>query len=413
MGKDLNGKELGKGITQRKDGRYQGRFVNRFGKREMVYGKTLKEVKNELTKAMQNDISKSNVISPSITLDEWEHKWMEVYKKPYIRENTKIYYEQVYNSKISPVLGKFKLSSITKFQISTLFNNLKQEGYQWETLNKTKRLLVDIFNMALEDEFVTKNPAKSARLPINKPSFNPKALSKEDQNDFFTCANGTFYYYAFVVAVNTGLRPGELFALTKDDLDFDKKIIHVTKTFVYQKYEDDSKKTFHIEDPKTLQSIRDVPMNKTCEDALKKQLKRNQIIANKYHNYTGRTVDGKNLCKKLNLVFQTKYETPINTQIYNQAIDRIVDEVNLGRDELDYITDMSGHVFRHTFATRCFEAGIPPKTVQAYLGHASLKMTMDLYTKVMPEKKQDDMKLFEEYMDAIKQEDTKIIPFTA
>ena len=56
----------------------------------------------------------------------------------------------------------------------------------------------------------------------------------------------------------------------------------------------------------------------------------------------------------------------------------------------------SGHAFRHTFATRCFEAGIPPKTVQTYLGHASLKMTMDLYTSVLEQKKVDDMKLLED-----------------
>ena len=57
---------------------------------------------------------------------------------------------------------------------------------------------------------------------------------------------------------------------------------------------------------------------------------------------------------------------------------------------------LSGHCFRHTFATRCFEAGVAPKTVQAYLGHASLNMTMDLYTSVMERKKVDDMKLLEE-----------------
>ena len=57
------------------------------------------------------------------------------------------------------------------------------------------------------------------------------------------------------------------------------------------------------------------------------------------------------------------------------------------------------HCFRHTFATRCFEAGIVPKTVQAYLGHASLQMTMDLYTAVMEHKKVNDMQLLEDSID--------------
>lgn len=56
------------------------------------------------------------------------------------------------------------------------------------------------------------------------------------------------------------------------------------------------------------------------------------------------------------------------------------------------------HTFRHTFATRCFEAGIPPKTVQAYLGHNSLQMTMDTYTSVLEAKKNEDIKLLENIM---------------
>ena len=69
------------------------------------------------------------------------------------------------------------------------------------------------------------------------------------------------------------------------------------------------------------------------------------------------------------------------------------------RDSLDLMESFSGHCFRHTFATRCFEAGIAPKTVQAYLGHASLQMTMDLYTSVMEHKKVDDMQLLEKTID--------------
>ena len=55
-----------------------------------------------------------------------------------------------------------------------------------------------------------------------------------------------------------------------------------------------------------------------------------------------------------------------------------------------------GHTFRHTFATRCIEAGVKPKTLQDYLGHATLQMTMDLYVHTMEETKQDEIKLLED-----------------
>ena len=63
MGKSLNGKELGKGITQRKDGTYQGRFINRFGKRQTVYGKTLTEVSKKLRDAQYTDEKQINVVN--------------------------------------------------------------------------------------------------------------------------------------------------------------------------------------------------------------------------------------------------------------------------------------------------------------------------------------------------------------
>ena len=101
-----------------------------------------------------------------------------------------------------------------------------------------------MFDRAIEDEFAVRNPAKGARNPRNKPQKQVKALSREDQLDFFQCSNGTFYDNLFRTAVSTGLRPGELFALTENDIDFENMEIHVTKTLLYQKLEGDTCKNF-------------------------------------------------------------------------------------------------------------------------------------------------------------------------
>ena len=95
MGKSLNGKELGKGITQRKDGRYQGRFVNRFGKQQIVYGKTLNEVRQRLRKEQYEDEQGINIVNKDITLDEWYEKWLHVCKS-HCRDTTKRTYEIQY-----------------------------------------------------------------------------------------------------------------------------------------------------------------------------------------------------------------------------------------------------------------------------------------------------------------------------
>lgn len=388
MGKDLKGKELGKGITQRKDGSYHARFTNRFDKRQSVYGKTLKEVKSNLAMAMSEDISKKNVVQPGTTVDQWYEKWMRIYKKPVVRANTVRQYQYVYEHNIRPYIGNIKLADVTKLMVTDVMNQLKAKGYAWESLNKVKVLLTDMFDRAIEDEFAVRNPAKGARNPRNKPQKQVKALSMEDQFDFFQCSNGTFYDNLFRTAVSTGLRPGELFALTENDIDFENMEIHVTKTLLYQKLEEDTCKTFHIDDPKTNTSRRTVPINKYCEEALKKQIKLHRMVCNN-SPYRGKL-------EFPELIFCTKFGTPLNSVLYSSAIEKIVNEINLMRDPLDLMEKFSGHCFRHTFATRCFEAGIQPKTVQTYLGHASLQMTMDLYTSVMEQKKTEDMKLLED-----------------
>ena len=77
MGKSLNGKELGTGITQRKDGTYQARFVNRFGKRQSLYAKTQTEITKKLREAQYEDQKQINVVTSNMTLDEWYEVWMK------------------------------------------------------------------------------------------------------------------------------------------------------------------------------------------------------------------------------------------------------------------------------------------------------------------------------------------------
>ena len=80
--------------------------------------------------------------------------------------------------------------------------------------------------------------------------------------------------------------------------------------------------------------------------------------------------------EQCDFLFTTQFNTPINSSIYSSAIKSIVDTINMMRDVSEEMQSFGGHTFRHTFATRCFEAGVQPKVVQSYLGHATLQMTM-------------------------------------
>lgn len=392
MGKDLKGKELGVGISQRKDGNYAARYVNRFGKRVSLYAKTYKEIRDALHTAQYEDKNKLNIVDAHILLDAWFEKWLCIYKYNVIRENTKRGYRQVYEKHISPVLGQLELAEITQLQIRALIKKLSEAGYRFETQNKVHIILLDMFGKAMNDQFVNRNPAKGIKV-IRNEEVDIRVLSVAEQAEFFDCSKGTFYDNLFVTAVSSGLRPGELCALTEEDLDFSNKLIRVNKTLVYQKFEGDSQKTFHIDPPKTKSSERKVPMNAQCELALKKQMMQRNVIRAKSPK--------KPLKGFENLLFTTKYGTPINSVIYSDAIKRIVEEINLCKDPLEQFELFSGHCFRHTFATRCFEAGIAPRTVQGYLGHASLDTTMRIYTHLMDDHMQDEMAKLEEAQNQI------------
>lgn len=392
MGKDLKGKDLGVGFRQKPNGLYSARYVDRFGNRKEIYDRSLSELKRKLKTAIYDDAVGNSVVDNSVTLSQWFKAWMEVHKYKVIRNNTQRYYTHIYTKHIEPTLGKKKVKDITQLNIKSLLKDLDQNGYQYETKNKVRIMLLDMFDKAMIDNYVLKNPCKGIKL-VRDEKKDMRVLTREEQTEFFECCKGTFYDNLFVVAISTGLRQGELCALTWDDIDLDKKEINVTKTLLYQKLDGDSKKEFHINPPKTKKSKRTVPINKQCEIALKRQfIQRNNIMSKK----SAKPLEGFE-----NLLFTTKFGTPICDQIMIDAIKRIVDEINLCRDELEQFEMFSPHCFRHSFATRCFEAQIPPKTVQKYLGHATLQMTMDLYTHVLESHMQDEMTKLENVLDDV------------
>ena len=136
-----------------------------------------------------------------------------------------------------------------------------------------------------------------------------------------------------------------------------------------------------------------MPINSVCRIYLEKQFELKRVIASKRPK------------QQNDYLFVTKFNTPLNSQIYSDSIKAVIRQINLTRPFDNQFEVFSGHTFRHTFATRCFEAGVEAKVVQSYLGHASLKMTMDLYTHVTDEKSSLDIEKI------VPSSDNKVIQF--
>ena len=395
MGKDLKGRELGNGIHQRKDKKYCARFVNAFGKRVSLYSWDLRDLKKQYKEKLVQMEQQPFSVCESITVDEWYRKWLDVYKKNAVRESTFRLYKDTYNRLISPTLGKMQLRDVRKIHVQKLINDLaEQKNYSWQVLDKVRRILNDMYGRAIEDDLAIKNPVRGVRIPKEK-SESYHVLSKDEQALFFETAAGTFYDNLINVAVNTGLRPGEMFALTKNDIDMKKKVIHVRKTLLYAQFEGESQKTFRFGPPKTKSSVRDVPINSICEKYLYRQMTLKNMLDRKFPKED----------EFADLLFVTKLNTPINVQIQNDAIRRIINMRNDMLDDIEKLPVFGGHTFRHTFATRCLEAGVKPKTIQSYLGHASLEMTMNLYVHTTETVKQEEIELLEQNINTLSSPD--------
>ena len=369
MGKDLKGKELGLGLSQRRDGTYCARFTDKFGKRRSIYGKKLSEVKEKLLETEYEAKILNACIRDNITLDEWFEQWLLLFKND-TRETTKHIYKAHYESFISPTLGEWLLTSITQLEIRHLINTTQEKGYAWETLIKIKRILSDMYERAIASSLAIKNPARGIRINRKITAAEQRViLSSDEQELFLNEAMKSSYYNAYVVQLNTGLRAGELFALTEESIDFERKHIRVNKSLQFKCF--DGKGKVMIGSTKTPSSNRIVPMNVNCENALRSQVIRKEQLNERYPD-----------SEYAKYLFTTNRNNALSISCYNSSIKTVLNRLRAKGVE---IGEISSHSLRHAFATRCFEANIHPKIVQKYLGHASIKMTLDIYTHISDE----------------------------
>lgn len=378
MGKSLNGKELGKGITQRKDGLYQARFTNRFGKRQTLYATTITEITKKLRDEQYKDEKQINVIDNTITLDEWYEKWITTCKK-HCRDTTKRTYAVQYN-RLRKSLGWRKLTNLNLIVLQGAFNELATDKMRKDC----KALLVDILNRAVETELIVKNIAVGINPYIdNEEKDEKRILSDDEVKILLETSKGGQLYPFFKVALGTGMRIGEILGLTWDCVDFENGIIDVQKTLCY--LSNDGVAIYEFHSPKTKAGKRQIPMTREVQNILMEQKIRKERIAIRHNPRVGME----------DLVFCSKTNNPINEANIRGAIRYLVEKINKANPNLNF-QPLTPHGLRHTFATKAIAKGMKPKTLQKILGHNSLQMTMDLYCHVEQNTLREEMALLGE-----------------
>lgn len=405
MGKDLKGKYLGSGVSQRNDGKYSARYTDVFGKRITFYDNKLPNVRKKMA---DDKYEKENGLrgqtGKNITVEKWFETWLTVYKKDFIADSTFKNYQNRFNKNIKSAIGKMYLKNVKKNHCQEILNKMYDDLLSYGTCNQAKITLRALFQGAVEEGYISKNPAQQAickqrTKAIHNDKYNSqfnfdddndeyvkgkerRVLLLSEQDEFLTYTVNSPYYNAFVLCLQTGLRAGEIGGLKWNDIDFENNTLSVKRTLLYNKEHGG----YYFGKPKTKTSKRTIPMTEDVITILKKQ---------KVQTFKLRALS-KEWTTNINhddLIFVTKNGLPIGTSGYATALLRIVTNINKERkvisemNKADFVEfgHIYMHCFRHTYATRCIENGMKPKTLQKLLGHSQISTTMDLYVHVTDE----------------------------
>lgn len=359
---------LSAGVRKRSDGTLEKRFtVN--GKRISVYGRTNKELAEKEQQARKDAELVGYTNNKNITLDKYFTEWVEG-RRAVVKSSTLRIHKSSYNNHIKASLGSRRINKIERREIVKLQTELASK-YTAATCNSVMRTIKAILNDAVKDDIIVKSPANNISAIQEKEKASEtyhRALTEKEQADFMQASADNYYYEYFAFALCTGMRSGEIGALTWQDIDYKNNVIHVNKTITLA----ENNKVI-VSSPKSKTSKRDIPLTDTVKMLLKQVQGKDNIVS-----------------------FGTKnvFVTPYGHTVSNVAVNREIKRILKGLEEKGInIEHFTMHAFRDTFATRFIEQGGSPQTLKTILGHSSLAMTMDLYAHVLPNTKQKEMEM--------------------
>ena len=366
MGRNLKGKELVEGIYQQANGTYCARFIDRFGKRKSKRSKKLQEVRQWLADATYINEHSDIEQATNMMVDAWFEYWIDVKKKT-VRPNTVRNYTERYNKNIQKIIGRKILTEVKPIHCQKIFTDMAEEGYKTSTIYQTRIALFNMLEFAKENEVILSNPCKkSVKSDMGKPSQKKEALTIDVQKKFIEYAKGQSYENQFRFILQTGLRTGELVGLKWEDIDFSKKAIRIQRSMEYRY----SVGEWRIGEPKSKAGYRTIPLTDEAIRILTEQKEKNKNIKKIQEEWS-------------EFIFLSRKGEPVKNSAYDTALFKICDKAKINR--------FSMHVLRHTFATRCIEGGMMPKTLQKILGHSNIGITMNLYVHITEDEKQKEI----------------------
>jgi integrase len=351
-------------IRQRPDGLWEARATLPDGHRRSIYGKTRAEVASKLTAILRDrDQGVPILRNGRQTVGAWTAGWLERVK-PTIRLSTWTRYGQLL-AHVHAKLGRVALARLTPEQVEGLYATLMEQGLSSTTVHHLHTVLHHALADALRKGAVARNVSELVNVPqIRRHQMH--AMTREQAQRFLEAAKGDRHEALYVLALSTGMRQGELLALRWQDIDLDAATLQV-RASVRRQHDG-----FTFTEPKTRQSRRKIILSPPGIGALR---------AHRTRQVAARLAAGPAWIEQ-GLVFCDATGGPL-------------DGTNLARAPFRAVLKAAGlpqmrfHDLRHTAATLMLLQGVPVKIVSEMLGHASVAITLDVYSHVLPSMQAD------------------------
>ncbi|MEE1193059.1 MAG: site-specific integrase [Blautia sp.] len=388
--RDNKGRKLFNGESQRKDGKYEYKYQDAWGKRKTVYswkltptdrvpaGKRDDISLREKIKQIQKDLN-SNITPDggNFTVLELVEKYIS--QKTGVRHNTRSNYNFVVNVIKKEAFGQKRIDKIKVSDAKEWLIKMQQvDGRGYSSIHTIRGVVRPAFQMAVDDDLLVKNPFEfQLNTVVVNDSVTREAITRQQERDFleFVKNDKHFckYYDGIYILFKTGLRISEFVGLTKKNLDFENNRIIVDHQF--QRTRD---MKYIIEDTKTESGERMVPMTPEVKEAFQR------ILANRKNPKVEPMVDGYS-----GFLYLDKNGRPMVALHWEKYFQHIREKYNkIYRIQMPKVTP---HVCRHTFCSNMAKSGMNPKTLQYIMGHSDISVTLNTYTHLNYDDAEEEM----------------------
>lgn len=387
--KDPNGRVLPEGVYYRQaDSRYIYKYYL-YGKPHYIYDKDLTNLKVKIDKQKLDVASGRNTDLAGMSLNEWYPQYIKIFKEDKVKPASLLNLKNYYEWYVEPyAIGRMPMRELKRTHFVAHFRELvDKKKLAHGTLRSLASMLYNCLQQVVYDGGLFVNPASEIMKDVAaKPKEARDALTEEQEKlllDFLKI-EGTFqnvYLPMVGILLGTGMRFGECDALTWDDVDLEKCIVHVSKTLNYR-CKNTNKHEYFITSPKTPNAVRDIPLSDDLVRLFKmqKQYQKDMRIRQDIK------IDGYS-----QFVFTSKLGNPFTHEGFVATMKRIVKHANEwekeraekeDREPVELPAKLTPHIFRHTFATHLVLNEVPYEIAKVIMGHSSVKTTIDIYSHI-------------------------------